>query len=153
MPCSVSSSTGPLRLPLTEMGSHSTEGALVNLSVRGPGKRYPIVFQFDHRRWRFFAHKTDSFLVAKPIRTLDGVVHMPTPVIFTHIGERGTHPALCRNSMGTRREYFGDAGCAKTGLGKAQTGAKSRASRADDDHIMLVMNNVVGCGHQVVRLR
>jgi hypothetical protein len=97
--CSIRSRAGSLRLPLTEVGRHTTEGSLVDLTVCGPRKRNAVVLKFNNGRGSFFAHETNGFLIAKPIGPLHRVVHVPSPIIFAHIGECGTHPTLRRHRM------------------------------------------------------
>jgi len=48
--------------------------------------------------------------------TLDGVVHVPFPIVRTHIGKRGRDPALRRDGVRAGRKYLGDTGRAQPRL-------------------------------------
>src|SRR6202035_569168 len=66
----------------------------------------------------------DRVLVAEPVRTLDGVVHVPAPVVLAHVAERGRDAALRSNGVRAGRKHFGDAG-----------GAQTRSAGADHHHV------------------
>ena len=72
----------------------AAERALIDLPGFGARERHPEMFELDNRRDRLAAHIFDRILVAKPVRPLDGVVHVPAPIVLAHIGERGADPAL-----------------------------------------------------------
>src|SRR3546814_15367521 len=59
---------------------------------------------------RLAAHEFDGILVAEPVRTLDGVVHVPVPVVFAHVGQRGADAALRRHGMRPGRKELGEIG-------------------------------------------
>ncbi len=101
------------------MGRHTPKRSLVDLPFRCSGERHAVVFEFDHRRRRLLAHETDRFLVAKPVRPFYGVIHVPSPVVFSHVGQSGTHAALRGHGMGTRREDLSHAGSSLTRFCKA----------------------------------
>ena len=75
----------PLRRAFAVIRGHTAESALINLAFRRPRKRHAVMFQLDHRRHRFPAHVFDGVLIAQPVGTFDGVVHVKAPVIFAHI--------------------------------------------------------------------
>src|SRR5882762_7764761 len=85
---------GPLRNALAEVSRHATEGALVDAALLGPGKRHTVMLQLDDGRRRFLAHELNRVLVPEPVGALDGVVHVPAPVIFTHVAQRSADAAL-----------------------------------------------------------
>jgi hypothetical protein len=68
------------------------------------------MLQFDNRRDGFAAHIFDGVLIAQPVRALDGVVHVPAPVVLAHVAERGGNAALRGNGVRAGRENLGDAG-------------------------------------------
>ncbi len=80
------------------------------------------MLKFNHSRGGFFAHEADGLLVTQPIRSLHGVIHMPSPVIFPHIGERRAHAALRGYRMRARREDLGDTGGTQSRFCETQTG-------------------------------
>ena len=57
------------------------------------------MLQLVDRFRRVAAHIFDGVLVAEPVGTLDGVVHVPAPVVLAHIAKRGGDAALRRDSM------------------------------------------------------
>src|SRR5262249_4412349 len=83
-------------------------------------RQAPVLQLIDGGR-RIAAEVLDCILVAEPVGTLDGVVHVPAPIILAHIAERGGDAALPRNRVRTRREDLGDA-----------RGAQTRFTAADD---------------------
>src|SRR5262249_55017640 len=89
----------------------------------------------------------DRVLIAQPVRTLHGVVHVPAPVVFAHIAKRRGDAALRRDSMAPRRKHFGDAGRLQAARGTFERGAKTRAAGADDNDIEVVIGNRIG-SHQ-----
>jgi len=101
------------------------------------------VLQFDDRRRRLLAHELDRVLIAEPIRPLDGVVHMPAPIVDAHVAERRRDAALRRHRVAAGGEYLGKAGRGQTGLGKTEGGAQASASRTDDDDIVSVLDQFV----------
>ncbi len=98
------------------------------------------MLQLDHRGWRFLAHELDGVLVAQPVRPLDGVVHVPAPVVLTHVRQRRADAALCRHGVAARGKNLGDAGGGEARFGQPQRGAQSSAAGADHDHVMGVVN-------------
>ena len=71
----------------TEVGGHTTEGALVDFAFFCARERHTVVLQFDYRRNGFTTHILDGVLVAEPVGTFDGVVHVPLPVVGAHVAE------------------------------------------------------------------
>ncbi len=55
--------------------------------VLGTGERQTHVVQFENRSRAFLTHVFDSVLVTDIVGTLDGIVHVPAPVIV-RIGRR-----------------------------------------------------------------
>src|SRR5262249_59652869 len=106
----VGSRTGAQGGALAVVGSHAAEWTLIDLAFFGARKRHPPVLEFVDRRRGITAQILDRVLVAKPVRPLHGVVHMPAPVVFAHIAERSRDAALRCNSMRAGGEHFTDAG-------------------------------------------
>src|SRR3981081_4594744 len=99
----------PLRNTLAEVSRHAAERALVDAALLGPGERHPVMLQLDDGRWRFLAHELNRVLVPEPVGALDGVVHVPTPIILTHVPQRCTDAALGSNRMATCWKKLADA--------------------------------------------
>ena len=85
----VGGGAGALRDALAELGGHAAERALVDLALGGAAERHAEMLELDDRRDRLAAHVFDGVLVAEPVRALDGVVHVPAPVVLAHVAERG----------------------------------------------------------------
>ena len=98
------------RRPLAHVLRHSAERALVDLAVGPAAERHARMLELDDRRRSFADHIFDRVLVAEPVGALDGVVHVPGPVVRTHVAEAGGDPALRGDGMAARREDLGDAG-------------------------------------------
>src|SRR5699024_483726 len=90
-------------------------------------------------------------LIAEPVRPLDGVVHVPAPVVFAHVAERGTHAALGGHGVRTGGKHLGDAGGLQAGGGQAHGGAQAGTARADDQHVIFVPGDVVATQVQTPR--
>ncbi len=134
---------GSLRDALAEVRGHSAERPLIDAPILGARERHAVVLEFDDRGRRLLAHELDGVLVAEPIRALDGVVHVPAPIIGAHVAERRRDAALRRHGVAARREHLGQAGRGETGLGQTEGGAQSRAAGADHDHIVAVVDEFV----------
>ena len=78
-------------------------------------------------------------LIDQVVAALDGIVHMPLPVIFFLVAERGCHPSLRRSRVGTCRVYLCQHGYA--GVGKLHGGHQARTTGADDHHIEFVIHS------------
>ena len=69
------------------MRGHAAEGALVDFAFRCARERHAEMLQLVNRFRRITAEIFDRVLIAQPVRPLDGVVHVPAPVILAHIAE------------------------------------------------------------------
>ena len=113
----------------------AAERTLVDFAAFNAVEGHAHVFQLDNGLGCGTAHKLDRILVAQPVRTFYGVVHMPVPAVFLHVAERGGNAALGGDGVGTGGEHFGQHGGIQAGFGKLQCGAQTRAAAADDDGI------------------
>ena len=100
----VGGGTCPLGNALAVIRRHAAEGALINLAVFGSAEGQTVVLELDDRGNRFAAHILDGVLIAEPIRTFNGVVHVPAPVVRPHIAERGGNTALRGHRVTSGRE-------------------------------------------------
>src|SRR6516162_987753 len=110
------------------------------------------MFEFDDCGRRIPAHVFDRILVAEPFGPFDRVVHMPAPVVFTHITERRTNAALRCNGMTAGREDLADARGLQPGGGHAEGRTQSRAAATDHDDVIAVVLDRIRLAH-VSRLR
>ena len=122
----------------------AAERALVDPPVFGAAERHAVMFQLVDRRDRLAAHVFDGVLVAQPVRPFDGVVHVPAPVVLAHVAERGADAALRRDGVAAGRKHLGDAGGLQTGGAHAERRAQAGSAGADDDHVVGVVDDVVG---------
>ena len=135
----VGGSAGALRLRLAVIHRHAAERPLIDPAVLGARERHAPVLELVDGLRRILHHVLDGVLVAEPVRPLDGVVHVPAPVVLVHVAERGRNAALRRNRVRARREDLGDAGGAQPRLAAADSGAQTRATRADNHHVVGVV--------------
>ena len=140
----VGGGAGALRLALAVVQGHAAERALVDLAVLGARERHAPMLELVDRGGRVAHHVFDGVLVAEPVRPLDGVVHVPAPVVRAHVAERGGDAALRRDGMRAGREHLGDAGGAQAGLAAADHGAQARAAGADHDDVVGVIFDRIG---------
>src|SRR3546814_13544135 len=80
-------------------------------------------------------------------RSFHGVVHVPAPVVLTHVSERGRDAALRRDGVAAGREHLGDAGGLEAGFGKAQGRAQAGAAGPHHHHVVGQLDDLVGLGH------
>ena len=120
---------------LTEVRHVAAEGALVDLAVVEAVERHAVVLELDHNLIGLAAHELDRVLVAEPVGALDGVVHVPVPVVFFGIAQAGSDAALRRHGVRARRENLGQHGRLVAGLGQLDRGTQAGAAGADDDRI------------------
>ena len=144
VPGTVGGGTGPLRgCPLTELRGHAAEGTLIDAAFLGTAEGHTEVLQLQHRIDGVTHHVLDGVLVTQPVRPLDGVVHVPAPVVGAHVAQRGGDAALRRDRVRPRREHLGDAGRVQPRLRTAHGGAQSGTAGTDHHHIELVLCNLV----------
>ncbi len=141
----VGGGAGALRGALAVMGGHAAERALIDLAVffAARERQAPVLQLVDGFR-RVAAEIFDGVLVAEPVGTLDGVVHVPAPVVLAHVAERGGDAALRRHRMRAGGEHLGDAGGAQAGLAAADHGAQAGAAGADHHHVVAVILDRIG---------
>src|SRR6516165_2873395 len=96
------------------------------------------MLELDDRGDRVPAHVLDRVLVAEPVRALDRVVHVPAPIVLTHVAEGGADPALRRNGVAAGRKNLADASGLEAGAGRAEGRAQTRPAAADDDDVVAV---------------
>ncbi len=92
---------------------------------------------------RFLAHVLDRVLIAEPVGALDGVVHVPAPVVLAHVAERSRDAALRRYRVAAGREHLGDAGRVEAGFRQAEGRTQAGAAGADDDDVITVIDEFV----------
>ncbi len=126
---------GALGDALAVVRRHAAEGALVDAPVRRARERHAEMLELIDRFRRVLAQVFDRVLVAQPVRALDGVVHVPAPVVLAHVAQRRGDAALRRDRVAAGREDLGDAGGLEAARGAFQRGAQAGAAGAHDDDV------------------
>ncbi len=144
----VGGGAGALHRAFAEVLGHAAERTLVDLAVLGTREGHAPVFQLIDGLRRVAHQIFDGVLVAQPVRPLDGVVHVPLPLVLAHIAERSRDAALGGHGVRTSREDLGDAGGFQARLAGAERGTQAGAAGAQDNHVIFVVDDVVGLiGH------
>jgi hypothetical protein len=81
----------------------------------------------------------NSVLIAEPIRTLYGVVHVPPPVILVHVSERGIDTTLGGDGVRSSRKEFGNASSVESSLCQTEGSAQTCTSGSDNDGVVLMV--------------
>ena len=77
-------------------------------------------------------------LVDEVVATLDGVEHVPFPVVLFLVAERGADAALGGAGVGASRVQLGQHGALDAVARELERGPQTGAARADDDRLVLV---------------
>jgi hypothetical protein len=135
-------------LVAAEVLALAAEGALVDLAVVEPREGHAGVLQLVDGRDRLAAHVLDGVLVAEIVRALDGIEHVPVPVVRQHVGQRGVDAALRGNGVRAGREDLGDDRHAQVGAGQLQRRVQAGAAGTDDQGVEFS----VWDGHRVLAM-
>src|SRR6056300_144442 len=95
VPGTICCCTGTCCLFTAKIHALTAELALINLPVFKTREWHTKVLQFVHRLGCCAAHVFNCVLVTEVIAALDGIEHVPVPVIRTDIGERCVNATLC----------------------------------------------------------
>ncbi|MND83132.1 hypothetical protein D3C80_749820 [compost metagenome] len=121
---------------LAEVLGLATERTLIDAALLGTGERQAHVFQLEHGFRTDGAHVFDGVLVTDVVGTLDGVVHVPAPIVVRVGRSDGAgDAALGGNGVGTGREDLGHHGGLVAALGQLQRGAHAGAAATYDDGV------------------
>src|SRR5258708_24296029 len=112
-----------------------TERPLIHRAIRVAVKRHAEMPDLDQDFRCFAAKKLDRILTPQPVRTLDGVVHVPHPAVFAHVAERSADSALRGNRMRAGGKNFRQHGDLETRLGELQGRAHAGPAGTDDYRI------------------
>lgn len=100
VPGPVCHTAAPVRLAtLAILVALATECSLVDLALCSSAEGHSIVLQLNDSCWGLFGHVVNGVLVSQPIGPLDGVVHVPPPVVGLHVPEGGVDASLCSHSV------------------------------------------------------
>ena len=143
----VGGGAGAVRLLFAVVHRHAAEGALVDFAVRRAREGHAVMLKLDDRLGPLLAEILDRVLIAEPVRPLDGVVHVPAPVVFLHVAERRRNAALRRHRVATGGEELAHACGLEPCLGEAERRAQPGAAGADHDHVVVVLGDRVSGSH------
>src|SRR5258707_2000716 len=132
MPGAVGSIAGAARGSLAVVARVSTEAALVNAPVFSAVERQAAMFQFVDGIDSLPRQDLCGGLVYEIITAFDRVIHMPFPVIFFLVAERGGHASLGCACVGARGGHFTQHG--NTGIWKLYSGHQATATASANDH-------------------
>ena len=132
---------GALHRLLAEVGGVAAERTLVDGAVGIAVERHAEVFELVDDLRRFAAHEFDGVLVAQVVAALDGVEHVPVPVVLAHVAERGADAALRGHRVRAGREHFRQHRHVQAGFGQLQRSAHAGAAGADDDGVEVAGGN------------
>ena len=124
----------------------TAEWALIDAAVLGAAERDAVMLELVDGGDRLTAHVFDRVLVAEPVRPLDGVVHVPAPIVLAHVAERGADTALGSNRVAAGREYLGEAGSPQSGRPHAERCPQPGPACAHDHHVIGVIGDRIGPG-------
>ena len=135
----VGGGTGALhRRSFAIFGRMAAKGPLIDLAAFGAAERHAIMLQLVHRLGRLARQIFHRVGVAQPVRSLDGVIHVPLPAVGAHVAQAGRDAALCGHRMRPGREDLGHAGGAQALLGHAQRGPQARAPGTHHHHVIIM---------------
>ena len=142
--------TGARHGLFAQVGRVAPERTLVDGAVGVAVERHAEVLELVDDLGRLAAHEFDGVLVTEVVGALDGVEHVPVPVVLAHVAQRGPDAALCRHRVRTGGEHLGEHGDVVAGLGQLQRAAHAGATGTDDDRVELAARQAVGELVQIV---
>ncbi len=145
----VGSGAGTLGDALAKVGRHAAERPLVDLAFLGTGEGHAPVLELIDGSRRVAHQILNGILVAQPVGPLDGVVHVPAPVVRPHVAERSGNAALGGHGMRAGGKHLGDAGRRKARFRGADNGPEAGTARADHHHVEGMVDELVGTAADV----
>ena len=139
----VSRRTCTLGNTFTKIGGHTTKWALINFTFFGPRERNTKMLKLINSFRGIATQIFDCILIAQPIRALDRIVHMPTPVIITHIAKRCRNATLSSNSVATRWKNLRNTCCPQAFFRAPKRCTQTRPAGANNDNIELMVYELI----------
>ena len=96
------------------------------------------MLELDDRFDGFAGQDLRRVLVDQVVATLDGVEHVPLPVVLLLVAERGADAALRGAGVGAGGVELGQDGRVDAAAGELQRGPQAGAAGADDQGLELV---------------
>ena len=141
---SVGRVAGPPDRRLAVVAGVAAEAALVDLAVRRAIERQAHVLELDDRLDRLAGQDLGGVLVDQVVAALDGVEHVPLPVVLLEVAESGADTALGGAGVGAGGIELGQDGGVDALAGQLQSGPQTGAAGADDDRIERVVHRYAG---------
>lgn len=105
MTCAVSCTGASVSLTaLSKVKGLTSESPLVDFTFIGAGERETVAFELEDCCGGFLAHVLDRVLVSEPVAAFDGIVGVPSPVVFCHVGQGCVDAALSCDGVGASGE-------------------------------------------------
>ena len=123
--------------PLAEVPGVAAEPALVDLAVGRPVERQAHVLELDDGLDRLAGQDLRRVLVDQVVAALDGVEHVPLPVVLLEVAEGGADAALGGAGVGAGRIELGQDRGVDPGLGQLDGGPQAGAAGPDDQGVVL----------------
>src|SRR5690606_15683616 len=118
--------------------------ALIYFTITIAGEGQPHLFQLADGCWCMLAHKGNGVLIAQPVGTADGVIHMPLPAVAPTVAKCSINAALCGYGMAACGWNFRDNGSLKYVAGSGYGGAQACATGTDNHHVITMTDGMVG---------
>src|SRR5690606_5547602 len=79
--------TGATGLFTAKISRLSAKRTLIDFSILQSVKWHPEMLQLIYHFGSLATHEFDRILIPEVIRTLDGIIHVPVPIILSHISQ------------------------------------------------------------------
>jgi hypothetical protein len=122
---------------LPEVPGVAAEPTLIDLALGRAVERQAHVLELDHGLDRLAGQDLGGVLVDEVVTALDGVVHVPLPVVLLEIAEGGAHAALGGAGVGAGRIELRQDGGIDPGLGQLHGGPQAGTAGPDDEGVVL----------------
>src|SRR5690606_34111865 len=121
----------------------TTERTLIDAALLGTGERQAHMLELEHGFGAYGTHVFDRVLVTDVVGTLDGVVHVPAPVVIrVRRGDGTSDTALGGYCVRTGREHLGYHSSLVTTLGQLQRCTHASTTTTNDDGVKSQSTNI-----------
>ena len=84
----------------------TSEGSLINFALLRSREWHTIRLKLKNSVGGLLGHVVNGVLISEPIRTLHGIVEVPSPIILVHVAECSINTALYSNCKLRRVPFF-----------------------------------------------
>ena len=142
VPGAVRGIAGAAHRSLAVLARVTAKGPLRDLAVGRAAERQPPVFEVIYGLDRLAAEDLGGDLVDEIIPALDGVKHVPFPVVFLQVAESGADASLGGACVRPHRVELADYRHAS--VRKLERGHQACSARSDDYRIILLIHGIPG---------